>query len=491
MMKRVKLIISILLAILLCASSCTVAFAEGETSGTCGDGVTWSYDTETNALVIDGNGAMTDYAYGSTPWNSYMGQIKTVTFTGGVTHISQYALCDSYIKEVEIPSSVKSIGRQAFASTHYLRTVTLNEGLEDIGIGVFYGSAVTTISPIPASVKSIAQNAFVSLSSYASTQIDKLYVLSKDCTYPDGEGSQYDVFYNSLLQPTIYFYGGSTTEEYLKRVEHENYVVLCLDGTENHSFEKTSTTATCTSAGKATYTCSVCTTTKEEDEAAFGHSFTNYVSQNNATCTKDGTKIATCDNGCGTEDEITDEGTKLPHDYESKVTAPTCTTQGYTSYTCVHCGDEYQADFVDALGHTPKTTVVKEAEIGVEGLQRTVCTVCGALIDERAIPALVENDTTFIAKYKLFRVVAGVESAKVAVDFEKDIDGYEVYVASGDGDFKKRGTINDEDKNYLVLSNLTANKNYKFKLRAYKKIDGEKVYSKKFSEKISVRIQNF
>ena len=32
-------------------------------------------------------------------------------------------------------------------------------------------------------------------------------------------------------------------------------------------------------------------------------------------------------------------------------TAPTCTEQGYTTYLCPLCGEQYQADFVAALGH--------------------------------------------------------------------------------------------------------------------------------------------
>ena len=51
------------------------------------------------------------------------------------------------------------------------------------------------------------------------------------------------------------------------------------------------------------------------------------------------------------------------HTYENGiVTAPTCTEQGYTTYTCA-CGDSYVADYVDATGHTYKNGI---------------CTVCGA-----------------------------------------------------------------------------------------------------------------
>ena len=38
------------------------------------------------------------------------------------------------------------------------------------------------------------------------------------------------------------------------------------------------------------------------------------------------------------------------HAYEKTVTAPTCTEQGYTTYTC-SCGESYVDDYVDELGH--------------------------------------------------------------------------------------------------------------------------------------------
>ena len=39
-----------------------------------------------------------------------------------------------------------------------------------------------------------------------------------------------------------------------------------------------------------------------------------------------------------------------PHDYTAVTTAPTCTEQGYTTYTCI-CGDRYVGDYVAAPGH--------------------------------------------------------------------------------------------------------------------------------------------
>ena len=51
----------------------------------------------------------------------------------------------------------------------------------------------------------------------------------------------------------------------------------------------------------------------------------------------------------------------LGHKYDSVITAPTCTTQGYTTYTC-HCGDTYTGDYVDALSHNYKDGICTDGE---------------------------------------------------------------------------------------------------------------------------------
>lgn len=70
--------------------------------------------------------------------------------------------------------------------------------------------------------------------------------------------------------------------------------------------------------------------------------------------------------------------------FVSVVTSPTCTEQGFTTYTCSidDCGYSYVDDYVSALGHTFGETVietVKEADCVNGGTYYEVkhCTVCG------------------------------------------------------------------------------------------------------------------
>lgn len=66
------------------------------------------------------------------------------------------------------------------------------------------------------------------------------------------------------------------------------------------------------------------------------------------TCTTPGYTTYTCD--CG--DTYTgNEVAALGHTYNEEVTDPTCTEAGYTTYTCA-CGDTYTGNEVAALGHT-------------------------------------------------------------------------------------------------------------------------------------------
>ena len=72
--------------------------------------------------------------------------------------------------------------------------------------------------------------------------------------------------------------------------------------------------ATCTKNGTETAKCDRCdvTDTREDEDSMLEHSFTNYVSNKDATCLEDGTKTATCDN-CDATNTITDEGSALGH----------------------------------------------------------------------------------------------------------------------------------------------------------------------------------
>lgn len=110
--------------------------------------------------------------------------------------------------------------------------------------------------------------------------------------------------------------------------------------------------ATCTATGyTAGVYCNDCEQyiSGHEVVAALGHSWGAWVQTTAPTCTDEGVETATCSRCSETKTQSVDsEG----HDYEGIITPPTVTEQGYTTYTCLTCGDQYIADYVDALGET-------------------------------------------------------------------------------------------------------------------------------------------
>ena len=115
---------------------------------------------------------------------------------------------------------------------------------------------------------------------------------------------------------------------------------------KGHSYSKSVTTPTCTEKGYTTNKCGACGDTyKDSYVNAIGHSYGEYKSNGDATCTKDGTKTATCSNGCGTKDTKTDTGSMVDHDYkviktvESFITGP-----GFQRFECSFCKKTYTED---------------------------------------------------------------------------------------------------------------------------------------------------
>lgn len=98
-----------------------------------------------------------------------------------------------------------------------------------------------------------------------------------------------------------------------------NAVTTCTDFAEVVKPEALKSAADCTNPAVYYKSCVVCgangTETFTSGEAD-RHSFTNYVSDGNATCTADGTKTAKCDN-CNVTDTLTNTGSKKTHTYEN------------------------------------------------------------------------------------------------------------------------------------------------------------------------------
>lgn len=99
-------------------------------------------------LYISGTGAMPDFNNpDSVPWQGFRSKIVTISLSSGLTSIGSYAFykCGRgwmVLEEVTIPSTVKKIGKKAFADTD-LRSITIPKGVTSIGAGAFSGCSLS------------------------------------------------------------------------------------------------------------------------------------------------------------------------------------------------------------------------------------------------------------------------------------------------------------------------------------------------------------
>ncbi len=219
-MKKTNKILSIFLAILMVISIFPLTASAATYSGTCGDNVTWTYDSSTYTLTISGTGAMYDYEWYNRPWESYEDNIKKIIINNGVTTIGGRVFyhCTS-LTSIEIPDSVTTISNDAFYSCISLKSIEIPDGVTTIGDDAFYACSNLKSITLPDSVTTISGSAFNNTAYYGNSSnwdnnvlyIGKHLITAKNTTtdsYTVKEGTKIisdDAFYNlkSLTSVTI------------------------------------------------------------------------------------------------------------------------------------------------------------------------------------------------------------------------------------------------------------------------------------------------
>lgn len=133
------------------------------------------------------------------------------------------------------------------------------------------------------------------------------------------------------------------------------------------------------------------------------------------TCTTDGYTVYTCSCGDSYNGDIV---AATGHSYEETVIAPTCTNAGKTVHTCSVCGHSYEDSEVPATGHSYAVDTVVEATCTTAGKTTYKCSVCGDTYDE-----VIE--------------VLGHSYTSVVVPPEFDTDGYTLHTCERCGDSYK------------------------------------------------------
>ncbi len=150
-----------------------------------------------------------------------------------------------------------------------------------------------------------------------------------------------------------------------------------------------STIPTLLSDGALTGTCSACSGTTTVTMPKLNTTDYTKTVPFAATCTKNGTDKYTWKVTTYGTFSINTNSSPLGHSYTEKVTAPTCTEQGYTTYTCSRCSDTYEGNYTAAKGHTEVIDNGAEATCTEAGLtEGKHCSVCNTvLVAQETIPA--------------------------------------------------------------------------------------------------------
>ena len=337
------------------------------TSVTIPDSVTsiggWAFTdcaSLTSVTIPDGVTSIGEYTF------TWCTSLTRATIPDSVTSIGEFAFhnCKS-LTSMTIPRSVVSIGYDAFGWCESLTSVTILDGVRSIGNSAFTDCKSLTSVTIPNSVTSIGRGAFSSCASLTG-----IWVAEGNSHYvSDASGVLFNKDKTTLVQCpgafAVYTIPGSVTSigddafsgcASLTSVTIPdsvtsigNYAFSCCGSLTDVYFTGTETAWNCITIGTA------------NDALKNANIHYNYVSHT--------------------------------HSYKAVVTAPTCTSKGYTTHTCA-CGDSYVDTYVDALGHAwDNGKVTKEPTATETGVRTYTCTRCSATKTE-TIPATGSVDVT-------------------------------------------------------------------------------------------------
>ena len=357
-----------------------------------------------NVIIPDNVTTIDDYAF------AYCENLESVTIPDGVETIGEGAFCCcTSLKTVNIPESVTSIGPMVFALCSSLESITVdnnNQYYSNDEYGVLFNKDKTTLIQypngnkeksytIPESVTSIGYVAFAGCENL------------EDVIIPDTVTSIEYSFYICLSLKSI------TVDSNNKYYSSDEYGALFnKDKTEFIQYpvsnERTSyiiPDGITTIDDYAFYWCENLESISIPDGVTTigDNTFESCTGLMSVIIPKSVTTIGydafyKCDNitdvyYLGTEEDwngisIDDYNNSLlnatihynstsphTHIYETVAIPPTCTEQGYTTYTC-ECGDTYVDNYVDALGHSYTSKITTSATHTTTGVMTFTCE-CG------------------------------------------------------------------------------------------------------------------
>ena len=342
-------------------------------------------------------------------------------------------------------------------------------------VATVYGGTVTGVSAGTATITCALEN---------NETIKDTYVITvKNCSHTYSE-------FSVVKDPTCSEVGLKIRKcNVCGKIESQNIAKLNNHIADENNIVKTD--ATCMANAYTFSLCINCGTECNKTDipgTKLSHSFTKYVSDNNATYASDGTKTARCDYGCGTKNTVTDNGTKLYVGKTSSLKATSTTNSVTLTWESVDGADGYrvyQYDFnkkaSDKLSDVTSTSyTVKNLS---SGKKYRFSVKAYKLVDGvkqwSNVYTIVRTATQ---PASVTKITVSPKSASVALSWTKisGVDGYIVFRYNTDT--KKWITLTDTASLSYTAKSLKANTQYRFAVKGYFIADnGEQIFASKYA----------
>lgn len=354
-------------------------------------------------------GSGCDFEYGWTetiPTDAFRGLngLTQVIFPDNVTSIGDYAMQDcSALEVVEFPATVTSIGSCALKNCTSLTQVSLPENVTEVSTAMFLGCSSLTQIQLPAGTTDIGDSAFYGCSALETITIPAgvTYVgkwAFRDCAALSeiqflGDAPTFGTRAFEAIHATAYYPAGNET--WTDRVKTSyGGTITWLSNCGNHDMQDWAvyTEPSCGVEGEERRTCANCDCYISRPIEALEHEYT--VTTKAPTCTTGGYDTHTCIY-CGNVYKD-NQVEALGHDYTDVVTAPTCTNQGYTTHICNRCNSTSIDSYTAALGHDCEVAAVYEPTCTTEGYTLHTCKRCSYSYKDAKVSALGHDWTEYV-----------------------------------------------------------------------------------------------
>ena len=322
---------------------------------------------------------------------------KVVSLNGKKGKLSLIGTKSKTIKLARIPKKVKmngydlkvtAIGKKAFMNCTNLKSITTKAKITSIGKQAFYGCInLKKINISDRKLKKVGKDAFNGIYKEAvkvTKQKNKTHKSAQNNKGQAAEVNTESVHTHKYSEWKTIIFPTCTTKGKQISTCSCNDVQVRIIPELGHNYSEyfiVDSVATCNTEGSMSRHCIRCNSRIDAKIIKTGHAFTNYVYNNDAKCTEDGTETAKC-MYCDETFTRIKENSALDHNYSDEFNVdvePTCDTDGTKSKHCSRCNARNEITKIDKLGHDFVNYIFNnDATCTENGTETAKCSRCAA-----------------------------------------------------------------------------------------------------------------